>query len=59
MRSARGSGGGRSQERELAITIRSRLALIPLRLAERNGDRLAIEAAAKAEINEVLISQGK
>jgi hypothetical protein len=48
-----------ARERELAISIRSRLALIPLRLADRlgeNGDRLAIEAAAEAEINEALIS---
>ena len=59
MRSARGSGGGRSQERELAITIRSRLALIPLRLADRlggNGNRLAIEQAAEAEISEALVA---
>ena len=47
------------REQELAIAIRARLALIPLRLADRlgeNGDRLAIEAAAEAEINEALLS---
>ena len=48
-----------AQQRELAIAIRSRLSLIPLRLANRldgNGDRGAIEAAAEAEINEALYS---
>jgi hypothetical protein len=51
-----------ARERELALTIRSRLAVIPLRLVDRlgdngnHGDRLAIEAAAEAEINEALIS---
>jgi hypothetical protein len=48
-----------AREQELAIAIRSRLALIPLRLADRlgeNGDRLAIEAAAEAEISEALLS---
>jgi hypothetical protein len=53
------AGEVEARERELAFAIRSRLALIPLRLADRlseNGDRLAIEAAAEAEINEVLIS---
>ena len=48
-----------AQQRELAIAIRSRLSLIPLRLANRldgSGDRGAIEAAAEVEINEVLYS---
>jgi hypothetical protein len=48
-----------ARERELSIAIRSRLALIPLRLTDRLGenvDRLAIEAAAEAEINEALLA---
>jgi hypothetical protein len=47
------------REQELAIAIRARLALIPLRLADRlgeNGNRLLIEQAAEAEINEALLS---
>jgi len=48
-----------AREKELALAIRARLALIPLRLADRlgeNGDRLAIEAAARAEISDALLS---
>jgi hypothetical protein len=53
------AGEVEARERELAIAIRSRLALIPLRLADRlggNGNRLAIEQAAEAEISEALVA---
>jgi hypothetical protein len=46
------------QQRELAIAIRSRLALIPLRLADRlgtNGNHLEVERGAEAEINAALL----
>jgi len=56
------AGEVEARERELAVAIRARLALIPLRLADRfgnngdHGDRLAIEVAAEAEINDALLS---